>query len=93
MRNNMQPMQKIDMKKSLGRTAAYMRSSLPLMIFALALAALSAVMTIIGPDKIGQIATIISDGLLGGIDLAAIAKIGITMAVIYLLSAPLRSVF
>ena len=87
MRNNMQPMQKIDMKKSLGRTAAYMRSSLPLMIFALALAALSAVMTIIGPDKIGQIATIISDGLLGGIDLAAIAKIGITMAVIYLLSA------
>ena len=87
MRNNRQPMQKIDMKKSLGRTAAYMRSSLPLMIFALALAALSAVMTIIGPDKIGQIATIISDGLLGGIDLAAIAKIGITMAVIYLLSA------
>ena len=87
MRNNMQPMQKIDMKKSLGRTAAYMRSSLPLMIFALVLAALSAVMTIIGPDKIGQIATIISDGLLGGIDLAAIAKIGITMAVIYLLSA------
>ena len=87
MRNNMQPMQKIDMRKSLGRTAAYMRSSLPLMIFALVLAALSAVMTIIGPDKIGQIATIISDGLLGGIDLAAIAKIGIAMAVIYLLSA------
>ncbi|MFQ6977646.1 MAG: hypothetical protein ACLRSD_12220 [Oscillibacter sp.] len=32
-------------------------------LFALVLAALSAVMTIIGPDKIGRMATIMSDGL------------------------------
>ncbi len=51
------------------------------------LAALSAVLTIIGPDQVGKIATIMSDGLLGGIDLAAIARVGILLAVIYGLSA------
>ena len=51
------------------------------------LAALSAVMTIIGPDKIGKMATIMSDGLFTGIDLAAIAKIGVFLAIIYCLSA------
>ena len=64
-----------------------MRSSMGIIIAALILAALSAVMTIIGPDKIGQIATLMSDGLTGSIDLAAIAKIEIFLAVIYALSA------
>ena len=44
-------------------------------------------MTIVGPGKIGDIATIMSDGLLGDMDLAAIGRIGIFLAVIYLLSA------
>ena len=69
------------------RITGYMRSSMGIMIAALILAALSAVMTIIGPDKIGQIATLMSDGLTGSIDLAAIAKIGIFLAAIYALSA------
>lgn len=69
------------------RIAEYMRSSMGVIIAALILAALSAVMTIIGPDKIGKIATLMSDGLGGSIDLEAIAKIGIFLAVIYVLSA------
>ena len=56
-------------------------------IAALLLAALSAVLTILGPDKVGQIATLLSQGLGGKIDLGAIAKIGITLAVFYVLSA------
>ena len=72
---------------ALKRTGAYMSSSMGIIIFALVLAALSAVMTIIGPDKIGKMATIMSDGLFTGIDLAAIAKIGVFLAVIYCLSA------
>ena len=63
------------------------RKSLGVVILALVLAALSAVLTIIGPDQVGKIATIMSDGLLGGIDLAAIARVGILLAVIYGLSA------
>lgn len=72
---------------ALKRTGAYMSSSMSIIIFALVLAALSAVMTIIGPDKIGKMATIMSDGLFTGIDLAAIAKIGVFLAIIYCLSA------
>ena len=72
---------------ALRRTGAYMRSSMGVIVFALVLAALSAVMTIVGPGKIGDIATLMSDGLFDGIDLAAVAKIGVVLAVIYCLSA------
>lgn len=69
------------------RLTDYMRSSMGVIILALILAALSAVMTILGPNQIGRIATLMSDGLTGNIDLAAIAKVGISLAVIYVLSA------
>ena len=69
------------------RLKEYMRSSIGIMLFALVLAALSAVMTIIGPNKIGDMATLMSDGLTTGIDLNAIARLGIFLAVIYALSA------
>ena len=67
------------------RLSEYLHGDIGVVILALVLAALSAVMTIIGPNKIGDMATIMSDGLLGGIDLGKIAKIGIFLAAIYLL--------
>ncbi len=85
MRNKTQ--EKGDIRTALPRMTGYLRSSMGIIIFALVLAALSAVMTIIGPNKIGDMATIMSDGLTTGIDLAAIAKVGIFLAVIYGLSA------
>ena len=78
-------------KRSIGsaapRLAGYLRTQLGIILVALILAAASAVLTIIGPDKIGRIATIMSDGLFTGIDLPVIAKLGIFLAVIYGLSA------
>lgn len=73
-------------KSAVGRIAKYMESGKWFIVVALVLAAFGAVLTIIGPDKIGQIATILSNGLTGGIDLEAIAKIGVFLIVIYLLS-------
>ena len=87
MRPNMRPMEKTDLKGALNDLSTYMRKSLGVVVLALVLAALSAVLTIIGPDQVGKIATIMSEGLLGGIDLAAIARVGILLAVIYGLSA------
>ena len=72
---------------ALRRTASYLRGSVGAILVALVLAALSAVLTILGPDKVGQIATLLSQGLGGKIDLGAIAKIGITLCVFYVLSA------
>ncbi len=87
MRPNMRPTEKTDLKGALRDLSAYMRKSLGVVILALVLAALSAVLTIIGPDQVGKIATLMSDGLLSGIDLAAVARVGILLAVIYGLSA------
>ena len=75
---------------AMGRSAAYMKSSVVFVLPALLFAVASAVITIIGPDKVGEIATIMSDGLFGKIDLAAIAKIGVTLALLYCLSAAAR---
>ena len=79
--------EKGDVRTALPRIAEYMRPSLGAIALALVLAALSAVMTIIGPNKIGDIATIMSNGLTTGIDLPAIARIGLFLAAIYALSA------
>ncbi len=74
------------MKKTLSKIFKYM-GSFPLVIAALILAAVSAVMTIIAPDKIGNITDIISDGLVGGIDMPAIARLGFLLICFYLISA------
>ena len=74
-------------RSAVPRITEYMSSSMGIIIAALVLAALSAVMTIIGPDKIGRIATLMSDGLAGEIDLNAIARTGIFLVLLYVLSA------
>ena len=50
MRPNMRPMEKTDLKGALNDLSTYMRKSLGVVVLALVLAALSAVLTIIGPD-------------------------------------------
>lgn len=72
---------------ALGKTAAYVKGGVGVIAFALVLASLGAILTIIGPDKIGQITDLMSEGLATGIDLAAIAKVGVALIVIYGLSA------
>ena len=72
---------------ALGKTAAYVKGGVGVIAFALVLAALGAILTIIGPDKIRQITDLMSEGLATGIDLAAIAKVGVALIVIYGLSA------
>lgn len=76
-----------NLTSALKRSASYMKSQVVLIVIALLLAVVSVVITIIGPDKVGEIATIISDGLTGGIDIGAITRIGILLASLYVLSA------
>ena len=74
------------MKNTLSKIFKYM-GNFPLVIVALVLSAVSAFMTIITPDKVGEITNIISDGLIGGIDMPAIAEVGIMLIVLYLIGA------
>ncbi len=78
---------KNQMFSALGKVFRYMKSSIPVVIFALILAAFGAVLTIVGPDKIGQMTDLMREGLATGIDMAAIGKIGVTLAIIYVASA------
>ena len=79
--------EKASIKGALADTSGYMKKSVPAVLASLVLAAIGALLTIVGPDFVGRIATIMSDGLFTGIDLAAIAKIGIFLAAIYIISA------
>lgn len=72
---------------SSGKIFLYMKKSLHAVVFALVLAAFAAVLTIIGPDKIGRMTTLMQEGLYGSIDFDAIGKIGILLVAIYAASA------
>ena len=68
---------------SLGRVFSYMRSDIPGVIVSLLLAAAAAVLTIIGPDRIGLMTSKIQEGLFTEIDMSGVAKIGISLVLIY----------
>ena len=85
--NRMNVTEKVDLRASLSRLAAYMRGDVPAIAAALVLAALGAVLTIIGPGKIGEMTNLMAEGFSTGIDLAAVGRIGVFLAVVYALSA------
>ena len=58
-----------------------------MIILAFVLASVSAVITIIGPNKIGDITNLIKDGLFTSIDISAILQITIFLAVMYVIGA------
>jgi ATP-binding cassette subfamily B protein len=56
------------------------------MIIALLAAVGGTVLTLMGPDKLSELTKVVTDGLLTGIDMDAVAKIGFTLVVFYLTS-------
>ncbi len=80
-------MKKDHMFSSIGKVFQYMKKSIPAVICALVLAAVGAVLTIIGPDKIGKMTTIMQEGLYGKIDFSAIGRLGAFLLAIYIISA------
>ena len=62
------------------------------MIIAVVCAAGGTIFTLIGPDKISELTKVITDGMLSGIDMKTISKIGFTLLVFYLLSWVLSAI-
>ena len=58
----------------------------PAIAVALVCAVGGTIFTIIGPDKLSELTDVISAGLMGGIDMAAVTRIAATLAVMYGLS-------
>lgn len=73
-------------KKPWGKLIVYCKPYLPAIIFALVLAVVGTIFTIIGPNKLSEITDLIMDGMSGEIDITAIGKIGLFLAILYGLS-------
>lgn len=69
-------------KKLLG----YCRKYLPMIVIAVLCAIGGTVLTLMGPDKLSEITNLISEGIITGIDMAAVRKICMTLVVFYVTS-------
>ncbi|KMP91293.1 MULTISPECIES: ABC transporter ATP-binding protein [Bacillus] len=73
-------------KKPWGKLIAYCKPYLPAIVFALVLAAVGTIFTIIGPDMLSEITDLITEGMAGKIDITAIGNIALLLAILYGLS-------
>lgn len=78
-----------DFKKSIKKLIIYCKKYVWAIVVALVLALAGTVLSLIGPNKVGDLSNIIKEGMFAetGIDMAAITKIGLTLVTIYCLSA------
>ena len=76
-----------DLKKSLKDIISYSKSFMPLLIISIICACLSAVFSIIAPDKLTDLVNTITDGIMTGIDFTKLKSIVVILVIIYLLSA------
>lgn len=79
--------EKAGFKQSWGKLIAYCKPYMTMIILAITLAFIGTIFTIIGPDYLSELTDIIMEGLMTGIDLEAIKKIGFFLAALYVLSS------
>ncbi|MFL2100780.1 ABC transporter ATP-binding protein [Desemzia sp. FAM 23989] len=73
-------------KQTYKKLLAYIRAYLPVVVFALVLAMGAAIISLVGPHKISEITDLITAGLAGELDIAAIEKIGFLLVTLYVIS-------
>lgn len=66
-----------------GKLITYCRPWIPAIIIALIFAMSGTVFTILGPDKISEMTDIITNGLLGSIDMDAVTTVALTLVAFY----------
>lgn len=73
-----------DFKGTWGKLLRYCRRYWVVMLLAVMAAAGGTILTLMGPDKLSELTKVITDGLLTGTDMDAVAKIGFTLVAFYL---------
>ena len=68
-----------DFKGTWSNLISYCKSYLPVVIIALICAAGGTVLTLLGPDKLSEMTKEIGKGLVTGVDMDAVSKIGFTL--------------
>lgn len=75
-----------DLKKSLKKLFSYCKKYIPIMVVSVCLAISSSVLSLIGPSRLSEITDLIIDGMMTGIDIDAVAQIGLFLVIVYSLS-------
>ena len=76
-----------DFKGTWSNLISYCKSYLPVVIIALICAAGGTVLTLLGPDKLSEMTKEIGKGLVTGVDMDAVSKIGFTLIAFYVCGA------
>lgn len=75
-----------DFKGTWGKIINYCKVYLPVIVVALVCAVIGTVLTLLGPDKLREITNLIAAGMMTGIDMDEISKIGFTLVAFYAIS-------
>lgn len=75
-----------DFSKSIQQLVSYCKKYTPFIGGAIILAIVASVFSLIGPNKLSEITDLVTEGMMSGIDVSAVSKIGIFLAIIYSLS-------
>ena len=73
----------VNFKKSIGKLISFCRPYIPAILIAMVCAVASAVLTVIGPDKVSDLTGLIEEGFLSGIDFDAVLTICYTLIAFY----------
>lgn len=76
-----------DFKKTWIKLLKFSKEYLPLIVMAFLFAIAGTIFTILGPDKLSEITNLIMSGVMTGIDLDAVYKVGMTLVLFYVSSA------
>ncbi|MGG4503594.1 ABC transporter ATP-binding protein [Paenibacillus polymyxa] len=72
-----------DFKKNIRQLLSYIKAYMPMIILSMVLALAGSVFNVIGPDKLSDIANLIQEGIVTGIDVNAVQKIVLVLVVLY----------
>ncbi|KZE72020.1 ABC transporter [Paenibacillus jamilae] len=72
-----------DFRKNIRQLLSYIKAYAPMIILSMVLALAGSVFNVIGPDKLSDIANLIQEGIVTGIDINAIEKIVLVLVVLY----------
>ncbi|MDP1513186.1 ABC transporter ATP-binding protein [Paenibacillus sp. CMAA1739] len=72
-----------DFRKNISQLLSYIKAYAPMIILSMVLALAGSVFNVIGPDKLSDIANLIQEGIVTGIDINAIQKIVLVLVVLY----------
>ncbi len=78
-----------DFRGSIGKLVRYSRNYWWVILSALVFSVVGTILTLLGPDKLSDLTKEITNGIMTGIDMDAVAKIGFTLVAFYACSAVL----